>query len=73
MHVLHRIEELQEDYKEEEITLKGYVKRLRSLLDSYLMETDREDIAQLEKRLKDADITEVSDTSVSCMLLLSLE
>lgn len=54
-----RVEELQTDYKEEEITQKGYVKRLLSLLNSHLMETDREDIAHLEKKLKDADITEV--------------
>ena len=57
--ILHRVEELQAEYKEEEITLKGYVKRLRSLLDSHLMETHHEDIAQLERRLRDADITEV--------------
>ncbi|XP_063841265.1 LOW QUALITY PROTEIN: DNA (cytosine-5)-methyltransferase PliMCI-like [Scylla paramamosain] len=56
--VWKKIEELQTDYKEEEITLKGYVKRLHSLIDTHLMEADREDIAQLEKRLKDADITE---------------
>lgn len=54
-----RVEELQAEYKEEEITRKGYVKRLLSLLDGHLMETDHSGIAVLDKELKDQDITEV--------------
>ena len=54
-----RVEVLQTNYKEEELTRKGYVKRLVSLLDSHLMDSDREHITQLENNLKDAHITEV--------------
>lgn len=35
------------------------MKRLLSLLDSHLMETDRGGIATLDKELKDEDINEV--------------
>lgn len=59
-----RISELKEEYKEEEITQKGYVKKLRLLLASHLMDSQQEKITNLEEELSQEEITEVSKCSV---------
>lgn len=53
------IVQLQQEYQDEEVTQKGYVKRLRSLIEDYLLESDRSQVTSLETELSDGDITEV--------------
>lgn len=59
LHIFFRISELKQEYKEEEITQKGYVKKLRCLVSSHLMDSQQKNISQLEEELGEEEITEV--------------
>merc|ERR1712106_1086420 len=52
------VNNLQKDYKDEEITQKGFVKKLKALVEKHLPEEASKKINQLEDDLKSEDITE---------------
>lgn len=68
---LFSISELQAEYQDEEVTQKGYVKRLRSLLSKHLEASQQEVISQLESDLSEGNITEVSYCAISYLSYLN--